>query len=119
MGVHTIRTLLIGLHDEDELVRKHVEKILVEKCDIKEIIQYFSSENINQLYSLKIAIKDIIDKKFGLSLSTLDYFNELINEIDKMETDNRMEEGEGEENEMNEENRNNNPNEYEEEGESQ
>lgn len=114
MGVHTIRTLLIGLHDEDELVRKQVEKILVEKCEIKEIIQYFSSENINQLYSLKIAIKDVIDKKFTLSLSTLDYFNELISEIDKMETGKRMDE-EGEEHEMINDNPNSQNDEEEEE----
>lgn len=82
IGVHTIRTLLVGLHDEDNGVRSTVEKVIVSTMNINDVITYFSSEG-NQLLSLKIAIKDVLDKKYPLSMFTVNYLNQLLEEIEK------------------------------------
>lgn len=84
IGVDTLRTLLIGFHDDDPTVRATVEKIIVSQFAIEDIIGYFSQENSgNQLLSLKVAIKDIINKKYPLNMITVNYFNTLLEEIDK------------------------------------
>ena len=82
LGVHTIRTLLVGLHDEDDGVRATVEKVIVNMMNIGEVVEYFANEG-NQLLSLKIAVKDVLDKKYPLSMFTINYLNQLLEEIEK------------------------------------
>ena len=110
-GVHTMRTLLIGLNDEDDNVRNTIEKVIVVKMDINNVIEYFSQNN--QLNSLKISIKDILEKNKNLSMFTVNYFYQLIDSIEKFEKDNNYQDGNFEvknENQEKEYNENNNEN---------
>ncbi len=86
-GVHTLRTLLIGLHDENEAVRNTIEKLFVVKMDINNVIQYFGENG--QLLSLKISVKDILEKNKNLSMFTANYFNQLISAIERYEMENK------------------------------
>ncbi len=86
-GVHTLRTLLIGLHDENETVRNTIEKLIVVKMDINYVIQYFAENG--QLLSLKISVKDILEKNKSLSMFTVNYFNQLISAIERYEMENK------------------------------
>ena len=85
MGVHTLRTLLIGLHDSNPTVIQTLEKVIVSQMNIEEIIKHFSQDESggNKLSSLKIAIKEILDKQYPISLFTINYFKQLLNEIEK------------------------------------
>lgn len=53
--------------------------------NIEEIIKHFSQDESggNKLSSLKIAIKEILDKQYPISLFTINYFKQLLNEIEK------------------------------------
>ena len=86
-GVHTLRTLLIGLHDENDSVRNTIEKLIVVKMDINNVIQYFGDNG--QLLSLKISVKDILEKNKNLSMFTVNYFNQLISAIERYEMENK------------------------------
>jgi hypothetical protein len=87
-GVQTLRTLLIGLHDENDTVRNTIEKVIVVKMNIPDVVNYFAEQD--QLGSLKISVKDILDKnKNYLSLFTVNYFNQLLNYIEKYEAENK------------------------------
>ena len=77
MGPHTIRTLLIGLHDKNREVRKIVEKEIVQKFAVGDVLSLFS-EKSSQKLSLKIAIRDILEKSQNLQASTRAYFNEIM-----------------------------------------
>jgi len=82
IGPHTIRTLLIGLHDDNKEVRKIVEKEITGKFAVYEIIELFSHKNSQKL-SLKIAIRDILEKCETLQPSTRNYFNDIIMNLDR------------------------------------
>ena len=82
IGPHTIRTLLIGLHDENKEVRKIVEREITGKFAVYEILELFSEKNSQKL-SLKIAIRDILEKCDSLQPATRNYFNDIIMNIDK------------------------------------
>ena len=86
-GVQTLRTLLIGLHDENDTVRNTIEKVIVVKMNIPDVVSYFSAQD--QLGSLKISIKDILEKNKNLSMFTVNYFNQLLNYIEKYEAENK------------------------------
>jgi hypothetical protein len=106
-----MRTLLIGLNDEDDNVRNTIEKVIVVKMDINNVIEYFSQNN--QLNSLKISIKDILEKNKNLSMFTVNYFYQLIDSIEKFEKENNYQDGNFEvknENQEKEYNENNNEN---------
>ena len=84
IGVHTIRTLLVGLHDEEEGVRTTVEKVIVTQMNIADVVNYFAENEGGQLSSLKIAIKDLIENNYPLSMFAKNYLNQLIEEIEKV-----------------------------------
>lgn len=81
MGVHNLRTIIIGLHDGDEGVRKGLEKVIVNNMPIGAVIAHFNKEK--QLLSLKISIQDLFDKNISLFHDTQSYFNILLSQIDK------------------------------------
>ena len=103
-GVQTLRTLLIGLHDENDTVRNTIEKVIVVKMNIPDVVSYFSAQD--QLGSLKISIKDILEKNKNLSMFTVNYFNQLLNYIEKYEAENK--DNFNDNNNVNSENNNNN-----------
>lgn len=83
IGVHTIRTLINhGIFDSKEYVRTTVEKIILKKMKIEDVVKYF--ENTNQLLSLKLLIGEIIDKNIEVSESFKKYCWKLINTIDQI-----------------------------------
>ena len=86
-GVQTLRTLLIGLHDENDTVRNTIEKVIVVKMNIPDVVSYFAGQD--QLGSLKISVKDILEKNKNLSMFTVNYFNQLLNYIEKYEAENK------------------------------
>ena len=55
--------------------------------DINYVIQYFAENG--QLLSLKISIKDILEKNKNLSMFTANYFNQLISAIERYEMENK------------------------------
>ena len=105
-GVQTLRTLLIGLHDENDTVRNTIEKVIVVKMNIPDVVSYFSAQD--QLGSLKISIKDILEKNKNLSMFTVNYFNQLLNYIEKYEAENK--DNYNDNNNVNSENNNNDEN---------
>lgn len=87
LGVHTLRTLLIGLHDNNPAVRQTIEKVIVSQMNIEDIIKHFSQEESggNKISSLRIAIREILDKQYPISLFTINYFKQLLGEIENYE----------------------------------
>lgn len=83
MGPHTLRTLLIGLHDDNLQVRKCIEKEIVEKIDIADVLNYFNPDKSSQRMSLKIAIREILEKDLPMNLSTRKHLQELIIALEK------------------------------------
>jgi hypothetical protein len=83
MGPHTIRTLLIGLHDENFNVRKTVEKEITEKFSVESILASFSIEKSSHRMSLKIAVRDIIEKEMPINLATKKFFQNLLAALEK------------------------------------
>ena len=55
--------------------------------DINNVIQYFAENG--QLLSLKISVKDILEKNKNLSMFTMNYFNQLISAIERYEMENK------------------------------
>jgi hypothetical protein len=55
--------------------------------DINNVIQYFGENG--QLLSLKISVKDILEKNKNLSMFTANYFNQLISAIERYEMENK------------------------------
>ena len=55
--------------------------------DINSVIQYFGDNG--QLLSLKISVKDILEKNKNLSMFTVNYFNQLISAIERYEMENK------------------------------
>lgn len=111
MGPHTIRTLLIGLHDENREVRKIVEKEIVTKLPVGDVLSIFGDKSSQKL-SLKIAIRDILEKSENLHANTRAYFNEIILNLDHelYHSQNEANDNEEFENEGYSENYNNNSN---------
>ena len=86
LGPHTLRTLLIGLHDANVTVRKTIEKVIAEQISIEAVINYFGDEaKASQLTSLKIAVREILDKELPMTLLTIDYFKDLLFALDKIQ----------------------------------
>ena len=82
IGPHTIRTLLIGLHDENKEVRKIVEREITGKFGVYDIVDLFVDKNSQKL-SLRIAIRDILEKCENLHPSTKTYFNDILMNLDR------------------------------------
>ena len=60
-GVHTLRTLISrGMFDQSEIVRNTIEKNILRKFKVENVIQYYLKNN--QLGSLKICLEEFIEK---------------------------------------------------------
>jgi hypothetical protein len=78
MGPQTLRTLLIGLHDENFQVRKIVEREIIENFSIQRILEYFTPERSSHRMSLKIAIREILEKQLAMNLETVQFLQNLL-----------------------------------------
>ena len=94
-GIQNMRTLLLGLQDKNKNVRNAIEKVIIVKMPISEVVNYFSREG--QLKSLKITVKQLLEKKNYLQMVTVGYLEKLMSSIEECE-----------ENIINNENMNNN-----------
>ena len=86
LGPHTIRTLLIALHDDNISVRKTVEKEISEKIDINDILICFSNKP-SQKFSLKITVRDLLEKGTYLNGSTRKILNDLLIALERDENE--------------------------------
>ena len=82
-GIQNMRTLLLGLQDKNKNVRNAIEKVIIVKMPISEVVNYFNNEG--QLLSLKFTIKELLDKKNYLQLVTLGYLEKLLSTIEEYE----------------------------------
>ena len=91
MGPHSLRTLLISLHDENYQVRKIVEKEILEKFSVDNILNSFGPEKSSQRMSLKIAIRDILEKDLNSNPQLRNFFQSLLIGFEKenIENDNK------------------------------
>jgi len=78
MGPQTLRTLLIGLHDESPQVRKIVEKEIIENFSIHSILEYFTPDRSSHRMSLKIAIREILEKQLAINVKTISFLQNLL-----------------------------------------
>jgi hypothetical protein len=78
MGPQTLRTLLIGLHDENFHVRKIVEKEITENFSIPIILEYYTLQRSSHRMSLKIAIREILEKQLAINLETVKFLQNLL-----------------------------------------
>lgn len=82
IGASTLRTLLVGLYDESSIVRGTVEKEILENFSFEDIFRYFESKDSHK-QSLKIAIRDILEKNIPLSGRMIRYLEDLLIELEK------------------------------------
>ena len=85
-GIQNMRTLLLGLQDKNKNVRNAIEKVIIVKMPISEVVNYFSKEG--QLKSLKITVKQLLDKKNYLQVVTVGYLEKLMSSIEEYEENN-------------------------------
>ena len=85
-GIQNMRTLLLGLQDKNKNVRNAIEKVLIVKMPISEVVNYFSNEG--QLNSLKITVKELLNKKNRLQTVTIGYLEKLLSSIEECEDNN-------------------------------
>ena len=76
-GIQNMRTLLLGLQDKNKNVRNAIEKVMIVKMPISEVVNYFSNEG--QLNSLKITVKELV---------TVGYLEKLLSSIEECEDNN-------------------------------
>ena len=81
-----MRTLLLGLQDKNKNVRNAIEKVMIVKMPISEVVNYFSNEG--QLNSLKITVKELLNKKNRLQTVTIGYLEKLLSSIEECEDNN-------------------------------
>ena len=82
-GIQNMRSLLLGLQDKNKNVRNAIEKVIIVKMPISEVVNYFSKEG--QLKSLKITVKQLLEKKNYLQVVTMGYLEKLISSIEECE----------------------------------
>jgi len=70
-----------GLLDESIYVRKTIEKEILEKIPIYSILEEYNNRN-SQRSSLKIVIKDFMDKETDLEPATKRYFQDILMGLD-------------------------------------
>ena len=87
-GVQNMRTLLLGLQDKNKNVRNAIEKVIIVKMPINEVINYFSNED--QLNSIRITVKEILNKKNNLQPTTVGYLEKLLIAIEEFEGSNSL-----------------------------
>jgi len=83
-GAKSIRTLAVGLFDKDKMVKNNIEVIL-EKLKYDDIVKEFEDKK-SQRFSLKIALKDVLDKNFYIKNSIKSLFKSIINHFDNDNT---------------------------------
>ena len=86
-GIQNMRTLLLGLQDKNKNVRNAIEKVIIVKMPISEVVNYFNNEG--QLLSLKFTVKELLDKKNYLQLVTVGYLEKLLSSIEEFEENNK------------------------------
>lgn len=82
MGPQTLRTLLIGLHDENLQVKKIVEKEIIENFSIEKILEYFNMERSSHKMSLKITIREILEKELAINRVTIKFLQNLLSALE-------------------------------------
>ena len=87
-GIQNMRTLLLGLQDKNKNVRNAIEKVMIVKMPISEVVNYFSNEG--QLKSLKITVKELLKKKNNLQMVTIGYLEKLLSSIEECEDSNNI-----------------------------
>ena len=87
-GIQNMRTLLLGLQDKNKNVRNAIEKVIIVKMPISEVVNYFSYEG--QLNSLKITVKELLNKKNQLQTVTVGYLEKLLSSIEECEDNNNI-----------------------------
>ena len=87
-GIQNMRTLLLGLQDKNKNVRNAIEKVMIVKMPISEVVNYFSNEG--QLNSLKITVKELLNKKNRLQTVTIGYLEKLLSSIEECEDNNNI-----------------------------
>ena len=87
-GIQNMRTLLLGLQDKNKNVRNAIEKVMIVKMPISEVVNYFSYEG--QLNSLKITVKELLNKKNQLQTVTVGYLEKLLSSIEECEDNNNI-----------------------------
>ena len=87
-GIQNMRTLLLGLQDKNKNVRNAIEKVMIVKMPISEVVNYFSNEG--QLKSLKITVKELLDKKNYLQTVTVGYLEKLLSSIEECGDNNNI-----------------------------
>jgi hypothetical protein len=83
MGTQTLRTLLVGLHDENINVRRTVEKEILEKFSVQSIMENFGTDKNSHRMSLKIAIRDILEKELPINIATKNFFVSVLKSLEK------------------------------------
>jgi hypothetical protein len=86
LGPHTIRTLLIALHDDNTTVRRTIEKEICEKFNVFDILQSFANKP-SQKFSLKVGVRDLLEKGSYLNVNTKRMLNELLILLERDEND--------------------------------
>ena len=74
--------MIVALYDQNNLVKKTIEKEIIEKFSIEDIVNSFI-DKAQQKSSLKIAIRDILDKNLNLNTLTHRYFKDLYMSLEK------------------------------------
>ena len=87
-GIQNMRTLLLGLQDKNKNVRNAIEKVIIVKMPIFEVVNYFNNEG--QLMSLKVTVKELLEKKNNLQLVTVEYLEKLLSSIEEYEVSNAL-----------------------------
>ena len=87
-GIQNMRTLLLGLQDKNKNVRNAIEKVMIVKMPISEVVSYFSNEG--QLNSLKITVKELLNKKNNLQTVTIGYLEKLLYSIEECGDNNNI-----------------------------
>jgi hypothetical protein len=82
MGPHTFRTIILGLYDEDWSVRRIVEKEIFDNYEIGILIEHLLKESSNIL-SLRLTIKDILDKELVVNRNTCMFFENLLKQLEQ------------------------------------
>ena len=77
----TLRTLLVAIHDENEFVKKTIEKEIVDKFSISAVVFYYSESPHKN--ALMISLKNLMEKNLKLKPHTLTYLKDLYNSFGK------------------------------------
>ncbi len=86
LGIHTFKVIIIGLHDDNFQVRKVVEKTVFDNYRIQDVLNLYYNDR-KSLLSLKVSVKDIIEKDLLTSKNSTLFFTSLYTELSKLTED--------------------------------